>query len=44
MKLKVIIVGAGLGGHATAIALARQRHDVTVLEQAAQLGEVCNSI
>jgi len=35
------VVGAGLGGLATAVALARQGNEVTVLEQAAALGEVC---
>ncbi|TVY91554.1 FAD-dependent monooxygenase [Lachnellula willkommii] len=40
LKLKIIIVGAGLGGLATSIALARRGHQVTVLEQAHQLGEV----
>ncbi|KAJ5101264.1 hypothetical protein NUU61_003486 [Penicillium alfredii] len=36
--LNVIIVGAGLGGLATAIALARN-HSVTIYEQANQLAE-----
>ena len=35
-----MIVGGGLGGLATAIALARKGHDVTVLEQVSKLGEV----
>lgn len=38
--LNVIIVGAGLGGLATAVALARQGHKVKVLEQAHALAEV----
>lgn len=38
--LKVIIVGAGIGGLAAANALARGGIDVTVLEQARALGEV----
>lgn len=40
VNLDVIIVGAGLGGLATAIALARKGHKVRVYEQAAELGEV----
>ena len=40
VQLKIVIVGAGLGGLATAVALARHGHSVTVLEQAHQLGEV----
>ncbi|KAH8671764.1 hypothetical protein BGZ60DRAFT_469293 [Tricladium varicosporioides] len=40
VRLQVVIVGAGLGGLACAIALARRGHVVTVLEQAARLGEV----
>ncbi|TVY34811.1 FAD-dependent monooxygenase [Lachnellula subtilissima] len=39
LKLKFIIVGTGLGGLATSIFLARRGHQVTVLEQAHQLGE-----
>ena len=34
------IVGAGLGGLAAAIGIARAGHHVTILEQAAELGEV----
>ncbi|KAH0527335.1 hypothetical protein TsFJ059_002347 [Trichoderma semiorbis] len=40
LLFKVIVVGAGLGGLATAIALARKGHVITVLEQAPALGEV----
>lgn len=39
-KIHVGIVGAGLGGLAAAIGIARAGHKVTVLEQAALLGEV----
>jgi salicylate hydroxylase len=38
--LNIIIVGAGLGGLATAIALAIFGHTVTIYEQASELGEV----
>ncbi|KAJ5673977.1 hypothetical protein N7462_009416 [Penicillium macrosclerotiorum] len=40
LRLKVIVVGAGLGGLATAIALARSGHTITIYEQAQELGEV----
>jgi salicylate hydroxylase len=40
VPLKIIISGAGLGGLATAIALRRRGHTVTVFERAPELGEV----
>ncbi|KIY01510.1 uncharacterized protein Z520_03062 [Fonsecaea multimorphosa CBS 102226] len=40
VQLHVCIVGAGLGGLAAAISIARAGHKVTVLEQAPALGEV----
>ncbi|RGP72626.1 salicylate hydroxylase [Fusarium longipes] len=40
VKFRIVIVGAGLGGLATAVALARHGHEVTVLEQTSVLGEV----
>ncbi|KAH8895659.1 FAD-binding domain-containing protein [Thozetella sp. PMI_491] len=39
-KLKIIIVGAGLGGLGAAISALLAGHDVTVLEAAAQIGEI----
>ena len=43
-KIHVGIVGAGLGGLAAAIGIARAGHKVTILEQAAVLGEVSFAI
>ncbi|MDB5941974.1 MAG: salicylate 1-monooxygenase [Ramlibacter sp.] len=40
MALNAIVVGAGLGGLTAAAALLQRGIDVTVLEQAAQLGEI----
>ncbi|KAH3906954.1 hypothetical protein HBH56_194150 [Parastagonospora nodorum] len=40
LKLDVVIVGAGIGGLACAVALARRGHSVRVLEQAPKLGEI----
>lgn len=45
LKLNVIVVGAGIGGMAAATALGRRGHNVTVFEDAPQIGEVqtaCN--
>lgn len=39
-QCRVAIVGAGLGGLAAAIGITLAGHKVTILEQAAQLGEV----
>ncbi|KIW93315.1 uncharacterized protein Z519_05920 [Cladophialophora bantiana CBS 173.52] len=38
--MKIIIVGAGIGGLSAALALALQKHSVTVLEAAPQLAEI----
>ncbi|MBC6607310.1 FAD-dependent monooxygenase [Hymenobacter sp. BT188] len=38
--MKFIIVGAGIGGLATALALRQQNHDVQVVEAAAELREI----
>jgi salicylate hydroxylase len=38
--LRILIVGAGIGGLAAALALLRDGHDVEVYEQAAQLAEL----
>ncbi|PLB39666.1 FAD/NAD(P)-binding domain-containing protein [Aspergillus candidus] len=39
-KLEIIVVGAGLGGLATAVALKTHGHSVTIYEQTPELGEV----
>ncbi|KAL8666948.1 MAG: hypothetical protein Q9168_007381 [Polycauliona sp. 1 TL-2023] len=43
VKMHVVIVGAGLGGLAAAIGIARTGHEVTILEKAAALGEPPNA-
>ncbi len=39
-QFHIAIVGAGLGGLAAAISIAQGGHRATILEQAAELGEV----
>ena len=39
--LGIIVVGAGIGGLQTALALAKDGHNVTVLESAKAFEEVC---
>lgn len=40
LRLKVAVVGAGLGGLAAAIGIAKAGHQVIVIEQASALSEV----
>ncbi|CAF9926534.1 MAG: hypothetical protein ALECFALPRED_003465 [Alectoria fallacina] len=40
LRLQIAIIGAGLGGLAAAIGIARAGHKVTILEQAPLLGEI----
>ena len=39
-SLPVIVAGGGIGGLAAALALVRQGFEVTVLEQAPEIGEI----
>jgi len=43
-KIHVGIIGAGLGGLAAAIGIARAGHKVTIIEQAPELGEVSDDM
>lgn len=40
-KLKVLVVGAGIGGLQTALALATDGHDVVIFESVKEFLEVC---
>ena len=40
-QLHVVVVGAGMAGLGAALAIRHAGHQVTVLEQAAEFGEVC---
>lgn len=42
--LKILVIGAGIGGLATAVSLALKGHRVTVYEQAPALAEVSANI
>ena len=44
MKPTAIVIGAGIGGIATAARLAKKGYDVTVLEKNDQPGGRCNQI
>ena len=39
-SLPFLVIGGGIGGLAAALALVRRGYDVTVLEQAAEIGEI----
>jgi salicylate hydroxylase len=43
VKLKIIIVGGGLGGLSASISCALAGHNVVILEGAKELAEVSNS-
>ena len=40
--LKLVIVGGGIGGFAAAIALAKDGHQITLLEAAPEFAEACS--
>lgn len=41
IQLKVVIIGAGIGGLATSLAVVNAGHRAVILEQAADFVEVC---
>ena len=43
LQYHVAVIGAGLGGLAAAIGIARAGHKVTIIEQATAFGEVHKS-
>lgn len=43
-NLEVVVVGAGIGGLSTALALAADGHHIVVLETAPAFSEVCKPV
>lgn len=43
-RLKVVVIGAGIGGLTVAVGLRQDGHEVTVLEQANEFGEVSDNV